>query len=141
MLGLYLIDGSQIASGAKTAIISPTPKPSLPGHRILIVKDLSAAALTGIVRIGQGLPLDIAGFTASKAQHGIARADRLRWWPHTKQFTIYSVEHYYPFAAPQPFNLPPGIQMDAVPMLQAQITEVVQGAKGYRYTIGIWSQS
>jgi hypothetical protein len=139
MLGLYLLDADRIHRGEKHAIANATPHTDLPGYKALVGKLPDGhAALLGIALIGDPLLVNDAAFDAAEPLHGVARKDRLRWWPTVDTLYLYPISTYWPLAVPQAVDLRPGTTMlfDDYE-IQARITGAEKSAGQYRYTIGV----
>lgn len=110
MQGLYLKDNNLIAIGKKTMVPAASPQPSLPGQRLLVVRDKEAQAV-GIVTIGNSQKVSRKEFDAHYTEHQVTAADRMRWWADTEPLYLYPIESLELFAEPLPIDFEPGTKM------------------------------
>ena len=109
MLGLYLKDAAEIATGRKTAIAAKSAL--APGERQLIVKQVDGSyAVTGRVIVGAAQVVDLKEFDAQHDKHLVSKAQRRQWWPEAEMLVIHPLTHTH--TEPYPLDIAPGTTQD-----------------------------
>ena len=138
MLGFYVRDGEAIASGAKSAVVTPTERADISGPRILVTRDGKQAYAVGVVIFLPSQVIDACGFAASEKAHGVSAANRERWWPDQERFWLHAVKAYYPLANPQPVQFEPGVNMNIAVPVEVKVLSTGSGPDGrWVYTVGL----
>ncbi|MFA4974453.1 MAG: hypothetical protein WC683_17745 [bacterium] len=107
MIGLFLKDGKDVAAGRKTVVVLPR-KEAIVGRAMIMYPISGARQASAIATVLPPQEVDIVGFEAAEACHGISQHVRKALWPTAEKFYLYSLVDVEPFQEPLPLPGEPG---------------------------------